>query len=680
MLNQVLSKFIKTPKVIGWLLFLLVTAMLSGLFFATQATEPYLSELSFIEHSNDGEVIGSVVPASCESNPPTNHSSVDCMCTISSSACGGGTCTITWSVNFNPGGYGPSQLLRDGVRVNYIDPSGSQSVAIPPSGSTVSLARNDGVVLCQQFVIGPPVPTVNVTGPSTVNNGESVTNLRWDVTNSASCVAGGGGWSGPRNANDGTHTEPSFVPAGSATYRLDCTGPGGSTSGQKTITINPPSLAVFTATPSTVNAGDTTTLNWTVNGASNCTATGAWGGNKTATNGSHSAVVTPTAPNQTYRLECTGPGGTTGVQSAVVTVNPPTLNFTATPSTVDGNQDTTLNWTVNGASNCTATGAWGGNKTATNGSYSAVVTPTAPTQTYSLECTGLGGTTGVYSALVTVNPPTLSFNSSKTIVDVGETLVLSWAVSGASACSAGGGPGWTGAVDYADGSYSSAPLSLVANTSYTLECTGSGGSSGQQTRLVKMPSGWITASTCEIPVTGSSCNSTVRWDTDNFKGGVNVSRGGVFISNSSANTSGLSVPVSIGDDTFTLRDTGGIYSRTNSALPTCQAGSGWNGVMCVSLPVINVTADPTTVRSGENASVNVSIQADYDLLCTVSGATVSSFVHNAAAAAQDHSLTTADLTSAQEIFIDCTSTMGWPTEVGGTGGVRIGVIPTYQET
>lgn len=48
----------------------------AGVFAMTRGIDPHLSELSFIENSFGKE--GSVIPASCNSSPPTSHFSGDC--------------------------------------------------------------------------------------------------------------------------------------------------------------------------------------------------------------------------------------------------------------------------------------------------------------------------------------------------------------------------------------------------------------------------------------------------------------------------------------------------------------------------------------------------------------------------------------------------------------------------
>ena len=76
---------------------------------------------------------------------------------------------------------------------------------------------------------------------------------------------------------------------------------------------------------------------------------------------------------------------------------PPTLNFAASPVSVTAGQSSTLTWNSANVTGCTASGGWTGDKT-TNGTQA--VTPAATT-TYTLSCTGTGGTVQ-RSATVTV--------------------------------------------------------------------------------------------------------------------------------------------------------------------------------------------------------------------------------------------------------------------------------------
>lgn len=61
---------------VGIVLVLGVVMVSSGTFVATKASNPHVAELSFSEKSFGN--LGSVVPASCESNPPSSHWLGDC--------------------------------------------------------------------------------------------------------------------------------------------------------------------------------------------------------------------------------------------------------------------------------------------------------------------------------------------------------------------------------------------------------------------------------------------------------------------------------------------------------------------------------------------------------------------------------------------------------------------------
>ncbi len=90
------------------------------------------------------------------------------------------------------------------------------------------------------------------------------------------------------------------------------TNVGGGTGG-------PAPVITFTATPSTVPAGGTTTLTHTTTGATSCVASGAWSGNR-GTSGSTVVTVPATAGSYTYTLTCTGSNGQQSAQSVTVTV------------------------------------------------------------------------------------------------------------------------------------------------------------------------------------------------------------------------------------------------------------------------------------------------------------------------------------------------------------------------
>ena len=96
-----------------------------------------------------------------------------------------------------------------------------------------------------------------------------------------------------------------------------------------------------------------------------------------------------------------------------------------------------------------------------------------PTQssTYAITCTGAGGSaTSSASVSVTAAAPTISLTASPSSISAGQSSTLSWSTSNATGCVGSGG--WSGTMS-TGGSASVAPGST---TSYTLACTGSGGS------------------------------------------------------------------------------------------------------------------------------------------------------------------------------------------------------------
>ena len=95
----------------------------------------------------------------------------------------------------------------------------------------------------------PAEPTLTLTAtPATITEGES-TMLAWDSSDATSCTASGA-WSGAKTV-DG---DESITPAASATYSLECSGPGGSISKSVSVTVNPaPAQPTITVVKTIVN-------------------------------------------------------------------------------------------------------------------------------------------------------------------------------------------------------------------------------------------------------------------------------------------------------------------------------------------------------------------------------------------------------------------------------------------
>ena len=165
---------------------------------------------------------------------------------------------------------------------------------------------------------------------------------------------------------------------------------------------NPRPDVNFSADRVTVQSGEQVTLTWQVTEADSCIASGAWAGSKTL---SGTFDTDPINATTTYTLSCSGTGGETA-RSVVISLNTPAspaVNLSASPISIVSGGTTTLSWSSSNADSCTASGAWSGSKE-TNGSQ--VVSPDS-NSTYTLSCTGDGGSVNT-SFEVTVTPPPTS--------------------------------------------------------------------------------------------------------------------------------------------------------------------------------------------------------------------------------------------------------------------------------
>jgi hypothetical protein len=161
----------------------------------------------------------------------------------------------------------------------------------------------------------------------------------------------------------------------------------------------------FTATPTNVSSGGSAMLSWSSTNATSCTASGGWSGNEPTSGSASTGALGITT---SYTLTCSGSGGNTS-QSVTVSVSTPapSVSLSASPTSISSGGSATLSWSSSNATGCTASGGWSGNEP-TNGSSSTGAL--SATTTYSLTCSGPGGS-GSQSVTVSVSaplPPTIS--------------------------------------------------------------------------------------------------------------------------------------------------------------------------------------------------------------------------------------------------------------------------------
>jgi Protein of unknown function (DUF4038)/Putative collagen-binding domain of a collagenase len=266
-----------------------------------------------------------------------------------------------------------------------------------------------------------------------------------------------------------------------------------------------PTIAIAAA-PDSVAAGQASTLTWSAVHATACTAAGGWAGSR-ASSGSQSVAPGTTT---TYALTCTGAGGNARDSVTVTVVPVPTVALTASPDTIAAGQTSTLTWTSTDATGCTAGGGWSGSR-ATSGS--ANVTPDSTT-TYTLSCTGVGGSTGrSVTVAISSTPaaPVVTLAASPDTVASGATSTLTWTSSNASGCSASGG--WTGT----KGTSGTQGVAPTVTTTYTLTCTGTGGSTSTSVTVTVAAAPTVTLTATPDSI-GAGQSSTLAWTSTNTTG------------------------------------------------------------------------------------------------------------------------------------------------------------------
>lgn len=220
------------------------------------------------------------------------------------------------------------------------------------------------------FVSGfEPVPELFLdASPEIISLGESTT-ITWSVIDADSCVKLGD-WSGVAAAGTGIYNEAVMPASLPAMYSMQCNNIYGNSPIRTVIieeeVINPPTLT-FDANPSTLLAGDSTVLTWTVNNANSCSASVLsgnvfdWSGNVSSSNGTYSKMVTVFVLPASLKLSCENNAGQVSkiVNLTESTNVPPTLNFTINGSnsvvTITRGNPLHISWGTIGAVNCVAT-------------------------------------------------------------------------------------------------------------------------------------------------------------------------------------------------------------------------------------------------------------------------------------------------------------------------------------
>ena len=187
------------------------------------------------------------------------------------------------------------------------------------------------------------------------------------------------------------------TPTQTTTYTITATGPNGTATANTTVTVNqiPPTIQ-FSASPTAVSSGGTSTLTWSTSNATSLSIDNGIGSVSPASG----TVTTKINTTTTFTASAQGPGGT-ATATATVTVSPVAVTLSASPSTIStSGQAVTLTWTSNDAVTVSIDQGVG---TVTPPAGGTVVVNPKGTTTYTATATDPNGVTVQAKAIVTMS-------------------------------------------------------------------------------------------------------------------------------------------------------------------------------------------------------------------------------------------------------------------------------------
>ncbi len=450
------------------------------------------------------------------------------------------------------------------------------------------------------------------------------TTISWDASNAYSCR-----WSGNVGNYIFGDDVGSFVVGPltrSTRYNLKCVGPGGTRTASIRIVVvsNLDPTVSFSADTLPAYVGDTATLSWRSTNALSCKRIDSNGGSESIQT-SGSSLVRILQRETTFTIRCTGQNKIAEASVLVRVgdapiidtpiINPPstsnygrpTVSISSDASSVASGKSATLTWTSTNATYCTRTNAAGA--FANTPVYGAAFSePIWKNTTFRIRCSGPGG---VAFGAVTVNAvppispqtwtPSINLAASKTTVNSGESVTLTWSASNANTCEQTSTTGnYFGNIN-TSGSVSTGPL--TASTTFYFNCSGSYGSSKESITVNVLP-----VTTLLLPtVTMTAASSTVSMGSSavliwNAVNATTCERSNVSGAFESVPVSGNAFVGPLSTTTsFYIRCTGpGGYSQAyvtvgvNNSSGTVIGNGGTTGV----LPTVVIAASPSTVQSG----------------------------------------------------------------------------------
>jgi hypothetical protein len=349
-----------------------------------------------------------------------------------------------------------------------------------------------------------------------------------------------------------------------------------------------PKINSFVSSPPEIQSGQSTTLTWSILGATTVTIDPEIG----AVSGVGTKSVSPTVTTD-YTISATNGNGTT-TQKTTITVNPvkPVISsFALNPNVITAGESATLSWSVTGATRVTINQGVGdvaltGSKQVTSTSsvtYVLTAINTAGTVTQSVNLSVASKTTPVISG----------FTASPSSITAGGSSVLTWVVTGATTITIES----IGDVT----TLASANVTPTATTTYTMYAVNSAGTT-TKTVTVSIGSLGIDYFTANPTTITSGGISTLSW---NVIGATSVSISPSIGTVSSLGTTTVSPTTSTA---YTLTASNGASTVTRS-VPITVSSSNTSSTapvitsFTVSAPSLSI-APATAITVPSNTSVH----------------------------------------------------------------------------
>jgi phospholipase C len=391
----------------------------------------------------------------------------------------------------------------DGSSYNLTASGGKQAVS--PSATTTYTANATGAggkasaVASVTVTSAPPpgMPTVAISAnPTSITAGSSSTLTVTAANATAVTVTGSDGSSYSLSASGGSQV---VSPTATTTYTAKASGAGGAASATAVVTVTTPSMPAVTlvANPTSITAGNSSTLTVAATNATGVTVTGSDGSsyNLTATGGVQ--AVSP-AVTTTYTANAIGTGGKASAVATVTVVAgtpppaAPTVTIAANPTSITAGGTSTLMVAATNATTVTIAGSDGSSYTLSPSGGTQAVTPAGST-TYTATAIGAGGTVTAVATvtIVAVAPPpapAVTIAAAPTTVIAGNGSTLTVVATNAATVVVTGTDGSSYNLSATGGTQAVTP---AATTTYTATATGTGGTVSEAATVTVTAAGSI---------------------------------------------------------------------------------------------------------------------------------------------------------------------------------------------